>query len=413
MGRQPRAGTLTMHSSPHKLLVRAFKVMAPVWVFLVLGELFLWLAGETTPIDKVISRHKGLEAPAAYLPGLIGQQFGRFHRARIEQRRPDVLVVGSSRVMRVREEMFLPQTSFYNSGRLVSSVEHLERLIAFLPADYTPKTVLIGVDSWWLAFDPPTNAAPVLQPKRDDVTLVGAHIHALRRLVQSIGQGKINLQLIGRMLRGEDDGIKRYGILAWTSGGFHNDGSYRDLTSRPSGRRSEGEPPTRLPKKIFADRTTVNPELFRRLMEALSCLEERGTCIVGFAPPYSKATRDLFALDPVQISYFLDFRSRIAEAFDARSWPYFDGSDPCDLELDDRCMEDSHHPMETYMVAVLLKLSEDPGVCRALCVNPNYLQSLLDHPATTAWYPAYPAYPAEGDAFQLGEGPWEAAPPGI
>jgi hypothetical protein len=66
--------------------------------------------------------------------------------------------------------MFLPEARFHDSGHLVSSVSHLERLVS-LPPGYAPRTVLIGNDSQWLAHDSLTDAAIAAQPIQADTTL--------------------------------------------------------------------------------------------------------------------------------------------------------------------------------------------------------------------------------------------------
>ena len=53
--------------------------------------------------------------------------------------------------MQFRSEMFGDQgRSFYNTGGLIHSIDDLQNFFDRLPADATPKVVILGVDFWWV-----------------------------------------------------------------------------------------------------------------------------------------------------------------------------------------------------------------------------------------------------------------------
>jgi hypothetical protein len=120
-------------------------------------------------------------------------------------------------------------------------------------------------------------------------------------------------------------------------------------------------------------------------------LEKKGAFIIGFAPPLASDVHKAVLEIPIQAEFFTDATAKTAELFQKNGWPFYDGTDPGRFGLDDRCMWDGIHAMETYHVALLNVMANDPKVRRALHLSPEYLQALLSDPRTTPWYPVYPA----------------------
>ena len=63
-----------------------------------------------------------------------------------DQKKIEVLVLGSSRVLQFRSEMFIK--SFFNAGFTVKSVSDFEEVLRQLPKDKLPKYLIIGLDQW-------------------------------------------------------------------------------------------------------------------------------------------------------------------------------------------------------------------------------------------------------------------------
>ena len=67
----------------------------------------------------------------------------------IGDRMPDVIALGSSRVMQFRADYF-QNKNFYTLGGLGSSIEELEYTWGKVRQVYVPKVVIVGIDPWWL-----------------------------------------------------------------------------------------------------------------------------------------------------------------------------------------------------------------------------------------------------------------------
>jgi hypothetical protein len=375
---------------------RAVLWLSPVWITVLLLESFLWLAGETVPVGYVATKYDRTGPPAAYLPGLIGQQFSLLHYSRVVKLRPKLLVLGSSRVTRFRQEMFGPEVDFYNSGRTIACVGDLEQYVDALPADYHPEVLLLGVDNWWFKRNLPTPTRFADDIASDDVWRVSAHLSAYRRFFSLLRRGVVNGELIWRVITRQDRGIKRFGLMAWRSAGMRNDGSNQTFDrSTPKSYREV------LPAKINDILRISHPallscpladdELLTRFATAVKKLSDRGTTVIAFAPPFASEVLEAFADNPDQLGFHDSYKTKIEKIFKENHWYFFDGSDLGELGLDDRSMKDTDHAQETYHVALLTKMAEDPKVRTALHLKPLYLKSLLLDPDTTPWYPDFPA----------------------
>jgi hypothetical protein len=109
-------------------------------------EVVLWRTGESWPLAKVLGT-QGQRRDALFLRGLLDQSLYAYKWRAVLERRPRVLALGSSRVMKFRAEMFGEDAAdFYNAGGLVTSIEDLEQFVERLPADQTPR-VVVRIDS--------------------------------------------------------------------------------------------------------------------------------------------------------------------------------------------------------------------------------------------------------------------------
>jgi len=64
-----------------------------------------------------------------------------------EVHRPEILALGSSRIMQVKRSVVSPDYSYYNAGGAIQNALELPLFISKLR--YSPKLILVNLDQWW------------------------------------------------------------------------------------------------------------------------------------------------------------------------------------------------------------------------------------------------------------------------
>jgi len=367
-------------------------------------EFFLWRAGELTSIRAIAREHGRGDPPSSYSPMLMPDQIERLHYERIVVQRPNVLVVGSSRVARFRSEMFEPDIRFYNSSRSVRSVQDVADFISVWPADYVPQSLLLGLDETWFNPHNPVIRHFSADVIRDDYLKPPAHAFAFRNLARAVVRGNIDFDMVKRIILGRDEGLRRFGVGAWTTrgfdnevwrlGGYRNDGSVQEMDKVFHSVSNDVFMPERLNrirKGLYPYVPAQAPDRARLtlLAETLTRLQARGTRIVGFIPPVTSGVRREIAAIPALNHFYEDTARALLTMFRDHRWPFYDARRLEDFGLDDRSMIDGVHSTETFHVALLLRMAQDTDVREALHLQPAKLQAALNNPHTTPQYPVY------------------------
>ena len=83
---------------------------------------------------------------------IVGYKYDEAHykylkyQSILKKENTDVLVLGSSRVLQFRKEMF--EKSFYNAGFTIKTIEDFSNFIKIIPKDNLPSYLIIGLDQW-------------------------------------------------------------------------------------------------------------------------------------------------------------------------------------------------------------------------------------------------------------------------
>src|SRR4051812_47220692 len=99
----------------------------PMLLILLLPIYIYWVSGELNTIDQIVNEQMNSSVPTitgfAYLNG-AGYKFKSILR-----RKPEVLVLGTSRVMQFRSDFFKNPRSFYNGGGMTVFLEHFKKAL--------------------------------------------------------------------------------------------------------------------------------------------------------------------------------------------------------------------------------------------------------------------------------------------
>ncbi len=111
-------------------------------IFYKSGEIF-WL---NKTLDAQVNDRRNFIYGAAYsnLPHY-------FKFAATKNISPDILVIGSSRVMQFRSSFFSDSIPFYNAGGVFSRLTQIRSFLESLPSSRLPGVIIIGLDQWWFS----------------------------------------------------------------------------------------------------------------------------------------------------------------------------------------------------------------------------------------------------------------------
>jgi hypothetical protein len=351
-----------------KPLWRAVLFFLPLAVVFGTPALALWIGGEFTSPDTVIARQIKDDRLVLHGPAYTNSaSYVKMHE--LIRRRPDLLVLGNSRVMQFRRSFFRPEIRFYNAGGTVAKIQHYRAFLELLPPEALPQTLIIGTDTayYHLAFDKLDKDGFNVAWLREQLTKYtepGEVMHTRWRDVWTalIG-GKVDVsQLL--TLRGLST---RIGFAAVCRGqGFRNDGSYKyggidDDISDP--RHRDHAFATTL-KQVATGRgrfpwgDTPSEPALRETDALLDFCAAHGIQVIGFMPPHAHAVWDAMeALGP-KYEYIRKLEPELRSRFERRGFEFYNFSDFAMIGSPDSDAIDGYHGSERTYLRLLIVMLE-------------------------------------------------------
>ncbi len=385
-----------VNSLHRRFLLSILVFCAPILLLVSFEELVFYRGGETWTIEQV-SRDQRSRADSLFLRRLFDQQFYLYKFNEVRRREPEVLALGSSRVMQFRAAMFgADGQSFYNAGGMIQCVGDLTLVLKQMP-DLRPRVVILGVDIWWLNNDwdkanldnsdrgsaHPTDAAISWE----------AHLLALRRIWLNEGDVFKSWKRYLEVLLSPRE--NRVGLAAQLDNcGFRaTDGSYafppNESPSPESLERLSAIHLRRIAEEDmqFLPSPGLSPRLLNELRGDLLELNRRGVLVIGFLPPFSSPVVRALEGSKHQKDLWHQYAREIPALFAELNLPCIDASTSTNLGLDDRYMRDGVHAMETFHLYLLRAMLDDPRVERALPTARGSVTNALASHLTDAWHP--------------------------
>lgn len=407
MSRSSTSNSEPARPAPYRFFLRVLLWFLPLWLPAAYFELSLWRAGETTPIGSVcaaLDRHPG----ALFARQFFDQGLYRFKWVSIQRRQPEIVALGNSRVLQFRREMFGARSGdFFNAGGMIQGVRDLEQFVAALPADSALTCAIIGVDYAWFN----ERAAAIAERLRvfekavraDDGLDGFAHGHVFQDVLRNGWTDDADAPswsvLAGAWRGGDAAAANAWGFLARNRHmGFRVDGSYDYGLPAPADWtfQDREHPPVleriRAGVRGFEPAAGLAEARVTRFLACLRTLKARGVTVLCFAPPYPSGAVAALEERPGQTERWRQYREVLPPRLREEGAVFVDAANPAALGLDDRCMRDGLHAMETFHVRLLAALAAQPGAGSA-GLDVACLQPMLDDPRSNLWFPRYPAAP--------------------
>lgn len=312
--------------------------------------------GEATPLRVVVATQAGDE-PVLYRPA-YGNRDEQFKRLAVDTYEPDVVVLGSSRVLQMRSQL-LSETpdAFYNAAAPAWRLDELENFVNGIT--HHPDILILGLDP--PMFNANYEGDPIVEPPMNDFERLWV---ANRTIMQETLNGtEFDWEtLLVRDEPGGSGGIA-LGFRAIRDGhGFRNDGSeqYGDflvaqhlwqpnMRGLHMGLLADGE-------QMYAPADAVDPERFAQFVDIIDTLQARDIQVVAFMPAYMPSLWDEMIVDE-RYDYLRELLPRLETFFAERGIPYFDFSDGAVLGATDEDFFDGWHMSERISTQAYINMA--------------------------------------------------------
>lgn len=292
------------------LLAFALCILAPYSLW------WLYASGDAA-VERVVE--KQARADFALFGSALSQDFADYKLRLYAAAKPEIIAIGSSRVMQFRGAWF--SQSFLNLGGVAGNLGMLRATVDEILALGRPKAMIIGLDFWWFL--------PQWEDNPDQKITLGADTYnydldSLKKPWQWLGDGKISLRefiapVIG--IFGHGFRTDRYGIMAQQSGnGFGPDGSWyytaevTGLKPAPDYHFRDTLQNIRQGSRAFyharAGQNAPAPAHLEALAELWCRLKSRGIQIFAFIPPLASAV--LAEMPPLRYPHLFRLKAALA-----------------------------------------------------------------------------------------------------
>jgi len=274
--------------------------------------------------------------------------------------RPDVVVIGSSRVLQMRAASF--NGTFFNLGRTANYVDEAAKVVDDLLKIVHPRVILLGVDFWW--FNPNITFAFNFDTHR----IRGGKLtsDALMAPARWLLEGKMTPATFADILFAghpvKVGGVPMFGVQAVTRGnGFAGDGSYYHLGTVYGRGPVEDSRFTDTLGRIarntsqFRRATAPDEQRLAALGRLLARLEEKGIRVITFLPPLAPRVLAAMAAEGDAYGYINAVRRRIA----ALSRYNYDFHDAAAIGAGDCEFVDGFHGGDVVFARMLAAIADD------------------------------------------------------
>ena len=331
----------------------------PVLAYLAATVGLGYWAGEFRPLRDVAAVQAGGE------PVLYGRayrdNFFAFKLIATMVRKPDVLVIGSSRSMQFRAGLLnRAPDRFYNAGGAAQRIEEISEFLNGLDSASLPKVLILGLDQPWFN----QNTSQGFSPRRagqqlDDEQRTGFEraMNAGRFILKDLANARIRPAALARHTDPFSGGYA-IGISAIVRGwGFRNDGSFQYASStylRPqTSEQRLAESLARLTNG--QDHLTSGDRIADSAMSALESVlqfcRDHSIEALGFSPPYAPAILDRMN-EQGRHSYLQVYTGKVSALFEKYDFVFMDSLDPTTRGGSDDDMMDGFHGSEFLMASI-------------------------------------------------------------
>ncbi len=271
---------------------------------------------------------------------------------------PDIMALGTSRVLQIKEQFFTDPDSFYNAGYAVENIDEFSNFIINLE-NLVPETLIISLDQnffnegWNTSTEESFFEYEEINSKPIDFK------HTLTNVSSSLLAGKYNYSdfLASPLDIGINAQINNHGFLndgSYHYGHVYNDG-YSDYERVENALINISNSELRFQHGEFPNKNS-----FEMIDNFLSLCEEKGVSVVAYLPPFPPSVNEKMAEGGYQ--YLDTVPDELKKIFDAYSFEFYDYTDVTNLGCDDSYFIDGLHAGAVVHVRMQIDMIEKGSI---------------------------------------------------
>lgn len=275
-----------------RLYSKILVVFLPFILFYAFPMVCLFRAGELSVFDSFV---RPLEEDRLF--GLAYSYYDKEYKFYMtdEIKRPQVLALGSSRVLQLKGDIVKPGISFYNAGGAVQNIYEFRLFLKKL--SYKPEIIIANFDQFYFNpnFEDQKSAFSDIAYNKPEYSLSN-HLSSCITFYEDFMADKID---VGKLFQSDNTGI----TAIFNHRGFTTDGSYYDglVEERPEASLDYNFKDTkeRIRNKDlrFQGCSHADKSVLNEIDSLLEYCDRQGITFVGFLPPFAPNINDIMEAD--------------------------------------------------------------------------------------------------------------------
>ena len=274
----------------------------------------------------------------------------------VERLTPEVLALGSSRVLQIRSNYFKNPEAFYNAGRAVRRVRDFRRFLETYPTN-APRVLILGLDQNFFDenFDDFSDEPRLFTSS--ELGAGGRFIKGFKGLAREVRKDKYQYT--------ETKSAENIGAFArWTESGFRADGSYcyGGIISK-GGNYKFATTLKRIEQRgsRFEAAEEIHSAAVSEIAILLKECKNRGIHVVAFLPPFAERVYQEMKKSSSSYPYVFELHATLSPVFEEFGMNLFDYSSMKSLGASDYETIDGFHGSEVCYLRMMIDMcAEEP-----------------------------------------------------
>jgi hypothetical protein len=359
---------------PGRFLLKLFLFSLPIFIIIGFPFWVLYRSGELMSDSQIVAQMATAQASAtasAPSDAIVGLAYTNpvdyLNLQSVIAEKPEVLVIGSSRVGQIRSTFFTPTTTVYIASGL-QKISHFRHFLDDIPTSSTPRVMIVGLDEKF--FDP---AYDSLAPDNIDALLTQPFtatdvLTNWTTVYHDYAAGKFT---IGGLLRAPSSTIGLSAIVQ--DAGYRVDGSRQTGTiwnspANPASSDYEFHSTfSEIAEGIdgFEHSSMVSQSALDELDTFLADCQARHITVIGFLTPFAPDVyQKLMSLPAGQYGFLKPLPQDVSNVFTKHGFAFYNFMDPTPLGITDAEVQDGVHMTERGTLKFFLTMAEQGSSLR-------------------------------------------------